>query len=328
MRFTPHVSLASATMILFALTATAFAPPAPPPMPPFPPSDRRLMAWVAGGACRNPHTPIPGLGMKQVVAQLQRNPGFYTGVYGFCGYHFAANGTLYNNVSDGRLACCNGTADGGDLFAEVRRQNMEFHPVLRLDDPYATAANPQPFIDSFVARAKVEGWTGFNMDWEGHNTTGTLDYFLRFMKLNNAFADGLAAHGLQFTTDVQSVTQPWGYHPDAQLDAILGGTRAKLVQMDSYYYGSGRVLDALDFYVDRVPPEKLGIGMSSAEPTPTVDGFVARFHALRAAGVREVDMFLLPVNESWMPWLRKWKNDCRGCPNGGVLSCWANATCY
>ena len=185
--------------------------------------------------------------MKQVVAQLQRNPGFFTGVYGFCGYHFAANGTLYNNVSDGRLACCNGTADGGDLFAEVRRQNMEFHPVLRLDDPYATAANPQPFIDSFVARAKVEGWTGFNMDWEGHNTTGTLDYFLRFMKLNNAFADGLAAHGLQFTTDVQSVTQPWGYHPDATLDAILGGTRAKLVQMDTYYYGSGRVSDALDF---------------------------------------------------------------------------------
>ena len=88
------------------------------------------------------------------------------------------------------------------------------------------------------------------------------------------------------------------------------------------------MLDALDFYVDRVPPEKLGIGMSSAEPTPTVDGFVARFHALRSAGVREVDMFLLPVNESWMPWLRKWKNDCRGCPNGGALSCWANTTCY
>ena len=93
-------------MLLSALSATAFAPPAPPPMPPFPPSDRRLMAWVAGGACRNPHVPIPGLGMKQVVAQLQRNPGFFTGVYGFCGYHFAANGTLYNNVSDGRLACC------------------------------------------------------------------------------------------------------------------------------------------------------------------------------------------------------------------------------
>ena len=50
----------------------------------------------------------------------------------------------------------------GDLFAEVRRQNMEFHPVLRLDDPYATAANPQPFIDSFVAR-EVEGWTGFTI---------------------------------------------------------------------------------------------------------------------------------------------------------------------
>ena len=41
-------------MIIFALSVTAPAPPAPPPMPPFPP-DRRLMAWVAGGAGRNPH---------------------------------------------------------------------------------------------------------------------------------------------------------------------------------------------------------------------------------------------------------------------------------
>lgn len=98
--------------------------------------------------------------------------------------------------------------------------------------------------------------------------------------------------------------------------------------MDTYYFSTGRVLDALDFYATRVPLEKLGVGLSSREHTPNEDGFVARFHALRSAGVREVDMFVLPNNETWLPWLRKWKNDCRGCPSSGALSCWANASCY
>ena len=45
-----------------------------------------------------------------------------------------------------------------------------------------------------------------------------------------------------------------------------------------------------------------------------------RFHALRRSGVTEVDMFAMPLNSSWIPWLRKWKTDARGCPNSGVLS--------
>ena len=39
-------------------------------------------------------------------------------------------------------------------------------------------------------------------------------------------------------------------------------------------------------------------------------------------------MFAMPLNETWLPWLRKWKNDCRGCPNGGALSCFAQLNCF
>ena len=28
----------------------------------------------------------------------------------------------------------------------------------------------------------------------------------------------------------------------------------------------------------------------------------------------------LPTAELWMPWLRKWKNDCAGCPEGVIRS--------
>ena len=39
-------------------------------------------------------------------------------------------------------------------------------------------------------------------------------------------------------------------------------------------------------------------------------------------------MFAMPTNETWMPWLRKWKNNCKGCPSGGALSCFANEGCF
>lgn len=120
---------------------------------------------------------------------------------------------------------------------------------------------------------------------------------------------GLAAHS------------PYGPH-------VTRCSRATLIPMDTYYGSTGRVLDALDFYAARVAPSRLGLGLSTQEPTPSYDGFVARFHAITNARVRELDMFVMPLNETWLPWLRKWKNGCRGCPNGGVLSCWANVSCF
>ena len=44
--------------------------------------------------------------------------------------------------------------------------------------------------------------------------------------------------------------------------------------------------------------------------------------------ISDVTMFMMPTAEAWMPYLRKWKNDCAGCPGGGALSCWSNTACY
>ena len=79
---------------------------------------------------------------------------------------------------------------------------------------------------------------------------------------------------------------------------------------------------------DRVSPEHLSVGMSSEEAPPTRDGFIARFEALRLYKISDVTMFMMPTAEAWMPYLRKWKNDCAGCPAGGALSCWSDTACY
>jgi hypothetical protein len=220
--------------------------------------------------------------------------------------------------------------------------------VIGLDDWQAASKNPAPYVASLVEMAKKEGWTGFNLDWEGKNTTSTKALFLNFCGLMNAFADGLAKHGLVFSTDIQWVTQ-WSGGPSTELDSLLGAGRAKWITMDTCefnnaaspllllsntaalradYYSTGRVMDALDFYATRIDSDHLSVGFSSVGASQNYDGLVARFEALRLYKVKDITMFMMPTSETWMPYLRKWKNDCRGCPDGGALSCWANKKCY
>ena len=43
-----------------------------------------------------------------------------------------------------------------------------------------------------------------------------------------------------------------------------------MLEQDTYYYGTDRVIDALDFYLDSVqPPSKIGVGMSCAKASCT-----------------------------------------------------------
>ena len=188
-------------------------------------------------------------GMAAVVQQLRTNPGLYDGLYGFCGWAWKADGTFYvqNVTKNGQ---CSGTvnqtttpiAGGADMLAEAKRQNMDFQPVVGLEDPEAAMKSmnesgaDSKYITSFVAAAKQHGWKGFNLDWEGRNTTSTRKDFLDFMTLMNQFADALAQHGMVFSTDVQWVTQWTHLNPTdlSELTALLGASRAKLIPMDTY----------------------------------------------------------------------------------------------
>ena len=80
-------------------------------------------------------------GMSAVVHQLRTNPGLFDGLYGFCGWAWKADGAFYvaNVTKNGQ---CSGVvnqtttpiAGGADMLAEARRQNMDFQPVVGLED--------------------------------------------------------------------------------------------------------------------------------------------------------------------------------------------------
>ena len=155
------------------------------------------------------------------------------------------------------------------------------------------------------------------------------------------FADAFAEHGLVFSTDIQWVTQ-WVHNLNptgmSELAALLAASRAKLIPMDTYSL-SPVGMDCLDYYATLVDREHLSVGVGCnihsrtsnhaiLDDAPTLMDHIARVHAMNMYGITDVTMFMLPTTEPFMPWLRKWKNAARGCPNGGSLSAYSNVSCY
>merc|ERR1712196_103077 len=89
--------------------------------------------------------------------------------------------------------------------------------------------------------------------------------------------------------------------------------------MDDYYFTTARFLNALDWHVDNLNLQKLGVGMMNRADI-TTDGWVSRFHALGRSGVSQLDIFVMPIADEFLTWLWRWKTNAACCPNGGVLS--------
>ena len=91
--------------------------------------------------------------------------------------------------------------------------------------------------------------------------------------------------------------------------------------MDTYYFTLPRFLDALDYYIWAIPDvNKLSIGMMNRKDL-TTDDYISRFHAIHKSGANMLNMFIAPIDDEWLKYLKRWKNHCKGCPNYGIASC-------
>jgi len=276
-------------------------------------SQRRILAWTSPKSSKASAEQLNNASWK----------GVYTGFMGFCGGAF--------NQTDGTIIVNETRYHGCDeiRLAAAALEGVEFHMVIGTV-PNAALKNPNTTIDSAVQLALQHGWSGYNIDDESHTAPfGTIEEAHVWVSFINAFADGLHEHGLQLTADVQSVTLPWKYEPSPELTKLLtDSTIDRWINMDTYYFSTGRFLDALDYYSGvAMPSAKCGVGMMNRNDI-TYDGYQARFHAIEKSGVLELDMFAMPISDSFLPYLLKFKTGCSGCTNEGVLSCWSDLTCH
>ena len=99
--------------------------------------------------------------------------------------------------------------------------------------------------------------------------------------------------------------------------------------MDTYYFTTARFLDALDWYVENVSNDQLGVAMMNRDDI-TDDGLLTRFYAIHSkAKLDWINIFLLPANDMFLPYLRRWKSNCKGCGIQSRLGCFdLTVPCY
>lgn len=264
--------------------------------------------------------------------------GVFDVVQGVCGGGWqVVDGAAEVYVNDTLWQQCS------DLYNATREHGARF--TLLLGSPPGAAPGPVPqealddpqsAVTSAVALASRLGLDGFNIDDESECAPrADFSNFSAWVGFIDAFADGLHAAGLTLTVDVQAVfgiengpyepqkpcgLGPWQYDVDPGVAKLMRASRADgWIEMDTYYFGLSRYLDALDWYADSVPSTKLGVGIMNRDDIEDPDGYVARFHALDRSGASELHLWRMPVADVWLPYIQRWKSQCAGCPQ---LSCY------
>jgi len=292
---------------------------------------RTVMAWANGSPA--------------AVAQLQNKSwqGIFDGVQAGCGFAFA--------VKDGRaevqLANATQLAECSSLHEAVRGGNGKFHAWLG-NVPQEAIADPAPVLASALALAKEHDLQGFSIDDEYDCAPrSTLDHFTPWVGFIDTFADGLHAEGLELSAAVQAMfgiqdvpyaplcsppeqancsqachLGPSAYPLEPRVPELMRESKIdRWLEMDTYYFTTGRFFGTLDWYAGAVGTSKLGVSMEN-RPDISDDGYVARFHAIDASGADWINIFMLPANEKFLPYLRRWKSNCSSCPNQASLSCY------
>lgn len=289
---------------------------------------RTVMAWANGDAA--------------AVAQLRNASwsGVVDGVQAFCGLSFRSDGLDLNQT---RWEECSA------LLETTRAQGIKFHVCIAGKVPDEAARDVNPVIDAAIVFAKMHGLDGFSLDDEYDCAPrSTLHRLERWMTFVDTFAQGLHDAGLELSAAVQAMfgIQDVPYRPHCKPDASpaecsqackdppssypleprVGQMLSRSVvdrwlEMDTYYFTTGRFLNALDWHVENIPTDKLGVGMMNRNDL-TEDGLLARFHAIDKSGVDWINIFMLPIHDTFLPFLQRWKSYCTGCGLQSVLGCY------
>eukprot|EP01043_Picozoa_sp_COSAG02_P039150 COSAG02_NODE_3070_length_7426_cov_22.244438_4_plen_230_part_00 len=181
---------------------------------------RRVMAWSSSG------------GAARAAAQMSQPnaSGLVDGIMGFCG-------GAWTQQPDGSVGVAlNATeyAQCAPLLAATRGSAGGFQLCLG-GVPEAAIANPHPAVASAVALGVQHGWSGYNIDDESSCAPrGSIANFTRWLTFIDALANGLHAHGMVLTADIQAITKPWGYQPSEELTAMLSAsTIDRWINMDT-----------------------------------------------------------------------------------------------
>lgn len=296
-----------------------------------------LLLAAASAATSAPGKKIFGWGIwqqaEETAAQLL-NPnweGLVDSVQVQCGVHLNKDGLITVNSTE--YDACKPIFDameGKGIEAWI----MEV-PQVALDNPTATYDSAVSVLQDYPV------FTGFSFDDERDCAPrAVFSLFEEWMQFMNGFSDAVHEYNQNFTVTnaVQAMfgiedveydpnavqpcdNAPWDYEIDPRIGQMMATSSVDWwLVMDTYYFSTARYLNALDYYMDNVGIPKTSIAVMNRDDL-SGDDYASRFHALQRSGAQQFSMFLMPMDDAWLTWLRRWKYNCSTCDMKGSLGC-------
>ena len=292
---------------------------------------RQIWAWASGSLFRDE-------GIQQLYNSSWHS--VIDGIQAWCGCGFSDTGILFNETSWNSCV---------PLIEAAKDSGSKFQIVISGAVPEAAIRDPTPFINDAIAWARLHPEIdGFSIDDERdcapRSTVSELEGWVAF---HDVFAEALRSHGLHVTSAVQAMfgvqneanNEPCLFPPygDKQRlpsdydfvqrvpDLMSDSSIQKWLIMDTYYYSTGHFLTTLDWHTQHISNDKLAVGMSNLinyRDHWTIDELQARFYAIDKSGIEWINIFILPANDDFLPFLKRWKSFCQGCGKQPTLGCY------
>jgi hypothetical protein len=256
---------------------------------------RRVGCWLCLERCNATQSEI------QRNIQSVQSSGAFTDV-SFERYNLGPNSTLVSAAGLSHIMPQLAAFDTWPMISSYP------YPPAFIDWMRQVFAAPAPFIAQCIAEARAHGYTGYNIDWEPASGVVKADA-AAYAKFLDRFATELHdAAGVLVSVDVSSWSVLWDYE-------LISGTAVDQVVTMSTYTGTLATWQRVFQYaLEHVQPRsKLVVGLQMINPSTNLNltnaDLTARFDAIDAAGVSQVNVWRLPLAPNWYPFLRNYLNN-------------------
>jgi hypothetical protein len=236
-------------------------------------------------------------GITASLQQISENLDFINAV-SFEIYNLGPNGTLVFN--DGLTSV---TSQLQEMEVETYAMVSSYpYPPEFLDYMrYLFYNDSAGFIQQTIDQAQALQLTGYNADFEpiGNVTYEDAEQYALFL---DKWAGALHEAGFKLTVDTATWSILWNYTylAETELETIIS--------MSTYTDNDASFTRQLDNIAAYVAPEQLGIGLETDLRNYTSSELAGRLKQVSAYNITQVDVWLMPLPDSWIAPLRAWAN--------------------
>ena len=159
--------------------------------------------------------------------------------------------------------------------------------------------NPEPFIDSCIHESRKYNYNGWNLDWEPTDDV-TEEDGIQYADFIDSFCTSMHKEKLYCSVDIATWSPIWNY------TAISLTSVDTAISMGTYAASQDTFSDQLSRLLSAFDPSRSGVGLEN-DVNITVSDLSQRLQDIVAVGAAEVDVWKVPLPDSWWELIKRSK---------------------